>query len=38
MKRLIENEENVEYGIIGEEICMGDHKVNPKLKNNECYK
>jgi len=28
MKRLIENEENVEYGIIGKEICMGDHKVN----------
>lgn len=28
MKRLIENEENVEYGIIGKEICMGDHKVS----------
>ncbi|CAG9807923.1 unnamed protein product [Chironomus riparius] len=26
MKRLIENEEYTEYGIIGKDICMGDHK------------
>ncbi|XP_070503717.1 inositol polyphosphate-5-phosphatase A isoform X2 [Chironomus tepperi] len=38
MKRLIENEENVEYGIVGKEICMGDHKpvfLKLSLKTNQ---
>lgn len=36
-KKLIENDDKVEYGLIGFETCMGDHKVND-LKNyfNSC--
>lgn len=26
-KKLMDDEENYTYGIIGEDVCMGDHKV-----------